>query len=99
MMVALVAHAKNQTNSGIIYHVGSSLRNPINITMLRNFSFRHFVENPLYNKEDGKPIIVGKGNVLPNMTTFRLFMLIRFILPLMVCLAIETCMFIYVYIA
>ncbi|KAF3455096.1 hypothetical protein FNV43_RR05544 [Rhamnella rubrinervis] len=95
MMVAMVSHAKDKKGSGIIYHVGSSMRNPINITMLRNFTFKYFVENPLINKLDGKPIKVVTGSLLPNMAAFRIYMLIRFIIPLLVLQLVNVAFFQY----
>ncbi|KAL5583152.1 hypothetical protein UlMin_015594 [Ulmus minor] len=81
MIVSMVNHA-NQYNSGMnIYHVGSSLRNPINFSMIHGYSYRCFTEKPLANK-DGTPIKVVKGLVLPNVATFRVFLAIRFVLPL-----------------
>lgn len=93
MMVAMVGHAKNNQSSGIIYHVGSSLRNPINITILHSFIFKYFVENPLINKVDGKPIKVVTGSLLPNMAAFRIYMLIKFIIPLLVINFFYLCFF------
>ncbi|XP_062090581.1 probable fatty acyl-CoA reductase 4 [Humulus lupulus] len=85
MIVAMVAHANQcfskSTKNNNIYHVGSSLRNPISFSMLHQFSYSYFTKNPLISM-DGKPIKITKGTVLSNMPTFRIYMLIRYLLPL-----------------
>ena len=84
MIVAMVAHASQYTSMDNIYHVGSSLRNPINFSVVHNLSYQYFTKNPLINK-DGKPIKVVKATILTNMATFWIYMLICFLLPLKVC--------------
>lgn len=87
IVVAIVAHAQsNQTSAGTntIYHVGSSLRNPMHVDQLHKVGTRHFIENPLMNK-NGKPIRVAKVKILKNMAHFRMYMGLRAILPLKVC--------------
>ncbi|KAL6276411.1 hypothetical protein ACE6H2_020012 [Prunus campanulata] len=51
MVVAMVANANK--SSSIIYHVGSSLRNPINFLNIHSFVFRYCTEKPWIGK-DGK---------------------------------------------
>ena len=84
MVVAIVAHANDQSSNMVIYHVGSSLRNPINFAWVHRLSYNYFIENPLANKQ-GKPVKVVKGTVFTNMATFRLYMVMRVLLPLKVC--------------
>ncbi|KAL5131996.1 Fatty acyl-CoA reductase 3 [Glycine soja] len=79
MLVAMVAHA-NQP-SDIIYHVGSSVVNPVMYLNLRDYSVRYFTEKPWINR-DGKPVKVGKFTILRNMDSFRKYMYIRYLLPL-----------------
>ncbi|KAG4961175.1 hypothetical protein JHK87_037808 [Glycine soja] len=79
MLVAMVAHA-NQP-SDIIYHLGSSVVNPVKYLNLRDYSVRYFMENPWINK-DGKPVKVGKVTILSNMDSFRKYIYIRYLLPL-----------------
>ncbi|KAL5583199.1 hypothetical protein UlMin_015641 [Ulmus minor] len=81
MIVAMVAHVNQHSSEMNIFHVGSSLRNPINFSMIHRFIYQYFVENPMLDKDE-KPIKVVKGTVLNSMSTFRLFMAIRFVLPL-----------------
>ncbi|KAH0996837.1 hypothetical protein GBA52_020701 [Prunus armeniaca] len=77
--VAMVANANK--SSSIIYHVGSSLRNPINFLNIHSFMFRYFTKNPWINK-DGKPVKVGKLKLFKTTATFRMYMQVRFMLPL-----------------
>ncbi|KAG4981048.1 hypothetical protein JHK82_034295 [Glycine max] len=79
MLVAMVAHA-NQP-SDIIYHLGSSVVNPVMYLNLRDYSVRYFTEKPWINR-DGKPVKVGKFTILRNMDSFRKYMYIRYLLPL-----------------
>ena len=81
MLVAMMAHA-NQP-SDIIYHVGSSVSNPIRYLNLVDYSLRYFTAKPWINK-DGKPIKVGKVTILSNMASFRRYMFIRYLLLLKV---------------
>lgn len=71
MIVAMVANA-NQ-NSHVIYHVGSSQRNPLSYSNFRDFVYRYFQKHPWVN-EKGKPIKVRKVALLTSMASFRLCM-------------------------
>lgn len=82
MLVAMVAHA-NVGDDNIIYHVGSSVRNPIRYCNLRDYAFRYFKSKPLRNKE-GKIVKVGNVTVLNSMDSFRTYMSIRYMLLLKV---------------
>ncbi|KAG4968581.1 hypothetical protein JHK87_034232 [Glycine soja] len=67
MLVAMVAHA-NQP-SDIIYHLGSSVVNPVMYLNLRDYSVRYFTEKPWINR-DGKPV---KGLELVNAASCQYF--------------------------
>ena len=82
--MAIVAHAHANQASGTIYHVGSSLRNPLDIAQLHKVVTQHFIEKPLMNK-NGNPIRVKNLTVHNTMAHFRMYMTIRAILPLKVC--------------
>ena len=84
IIMAIVAHAHANQASGTIYHVGSSLRNPLDVAQLYKVGRQHFVENPLMNK-NGNPIRVTKITFFNTMACFRMYMTIRAILPLKVC--------------
>ncbi|XP_058779709.1 alcohol-forming fatty acyl-CoA reductase-like [Vicia villosa] len=80
MLVAMVAHA-NQPSDHIIYHVGSSVRNPVRYLNLKDYGFRYFTANPWINK-DGTAVKVGKVTVLTDMDSFQRYVFIRYLLPL-----------------
>ncbi|GLT63855.1 hypothetical protein SLA2020_363870 [Shorea laevis] len=80
MIVAMVAHS-NRPLDLIIYQVGSSLRNPVTFSNLREFTTRYFFENPWTNR-NGEPVKVGKGTVLSTMPNYLMYMTVRFLLPL-----------------
>ncbi|KAG5239206.1 acyl CoA reductase family protein [Salix suchowensis] len=68
IIVAMVARAKQHPE--IIYHLGSSLRNPVNFSNLHDFSFRF------------SSVKIGKGIALTSMSKFYMYMALRFLLPL-----------------
>jgi len=82
IIVAMMAHA-NQPCDNIIYHVGSSIRNPITYRTFRDYNLRYFTKKPLMNK-DGKSIKVGNITVFSNIASFRRYMFICYMLPLKV---------------
>ncbi|XP_011036244.1 PREDICTED: alcohol-forming fatty acyl-CoA reductase-like [Populus euphratica] len=93
LIMAMVECANRSTSSEIIYHVGSSLRNPFKFSNFQELSMRYFVQNPLIDK-DGKPIKVGEFTAFSSMASFRIYMSIRYSLPLKLFhLAINTVLF------
>lgn len=82
IIAAMVVNANK--SSGNIYHVGSSLRNPIKFYAIRSFAVQFFTKFPWINKK-GKPIIVGSVQIFKTMATFRMYMKIRYMLPVKVC--------------
>ncbi|KAJ7981148.1 Fatty acyl-CoA reductase [Quillaja saponaria] len=80
IIVAMVAHA-NQPSDVNIYQVGSSVRNPITYGSLKEYTYKYFTKKPWINK-DGKPVKVGKVQVLSNMASFHRYMTIRYLLLL-----------------
>lgn len=85
ILVAMVAHA-NQP-SDILYHVGSSVLNPIRYLNLQEYGFRYFKAKPWINK-DGSIVKVGSVTMLPDMASFKRYMFIRYLLPLQVLIYI-----------
>ncbi|TQD72858.1 hypothetical protein C1H46_041611 [Malus baccata] len=72
----------NANQSSIhIYHVGSSFRNPVKFCDIHDIIFRYFTKFPWVTK-DGKPIKVAKFRMLRTMASFRMYMQIRFMIPL-----------------
>ncbi|KAL5583149.1 hypothetical protein UlMin_015591 [Ulmus minor] len=80
IIMAIVANG-NQFSNNIIYHVGSSLRNPVNVSQIREFIFKYFTKHPLTRK-NGELIKVGKMTLFNDMTMFRVYMAFRNGLPL-----------------
>ncbi|KAJ4842813.1 hypothetical protein Tsubulata_047491 [Turnera subulata] len=69
MLVAMVANDNQSTSA--IYQVGSSLRNPIRIGEIRDYSFAYFREKPWIGK-NGKPIKVCQYvKELRDISSFR----------------------------
>ncbi|KAL2331939.1 hypothetical protein Fmac_019520 [Flemingia macrophylla] len=81
MIVAMVAHAKEPSPSDIIYHVGSSVINPVRYLNLRDYVLKYFTKKPLIDKK-GKPIKVGKVTIFSDMASFLKYIYIRYQLPL-----------------
>ncbi|KAL8057807.1 hypothetical protein ABFX02_04G207500 [Erythranthe guttata] len=83
MIVAMVAHADQRYNNkdNIIYHVGSSVSNPIEFKCLQDYGIRYFAKKPWIDK-NGNPVIVGHVTVLTSMATFQRYMTLRYFLPL-----------------
>ncbi|KAL8501187.1 hypothetical protein ACS0TY_020658 [Phlomoides rotata] len=81
MIVAMVAHANEPNPNENIYHVGTSVSNPLEFTYIQDYGLRYFTQHPWVGK-DGKPVIVGKVTVLSTMESFQRYMMIRYFLPL-----------------
>ncbi|MED6164298.1 hypothetical protein PIB30_088333 [Stylosanthes scabra] len=83
ILLAMAAHANHHpiASSHHIYHVTSSVRNPLRNWNLQDVGFRYFTAKPWINK-DGKAVKVGKCRVLSNMESFNRYMFIRYLLPL-----------------
>ncbi|KAM1056453.1 hypothetical protein ACFX13_030599 [Malus domestica] len=79
---AMVVNA-NQS-SIVIFHVGSSFRNPLKICDIHDFVFRHFTKSPWVDK-DGNRVKVAKCTMFKTMATFSMYMNIFFMIPLEVC--------------
>ncbi|CAI9262922.1 unnamed protein product [Lactuca saligna] len=82
MIAAIVANV-DQTFSVTIYHVGSSVSNPLTNTMIQKYIYMYFTQHPWTNK-NGKPVIVGKLRTLKSMASFQRYITLRFMLPLQV---------------
>ncbi|XP_002523777.2 fatty acyl-CoA reductase 3 [Ricinus communis] len=80
IIVAMATRAQKQA-SEIIYQIGSSLRNPLKLSSVNDFSYRYFSANPWINKE-GVPVKTSKAIILSSMTKFYIYMAFRFQLPL-----------------
>lgn len=58
MIIALVAHSKILSKN-LIYHIGSSLRNPFKMSDLQDVMYCYSKKNPWVGK-NGKPVVVLK---------------------------------------
>ncbi|CAL9090668.1 unnamed protein product [Musa acuminata var. zebrina] len=79
MMVTMAAHSNQR--SEFIYHMSSSVRNPMTYSILEQSAYRYFLENPRMGK-DGRIIKTRRVPVIRNMTRFRIYMTLRHKLPL-----------------
>ena len=86
MLMVMVVNANQHcsADSILIYHVGSSMRNPIKFSNLHKFSYCYFTKNP-YIDRNGKAVQISKGTVLTSWAKFQRYMAIRYLLPLKVC--------------
>ena len=81
MIMAMVAHANK--SSQIIFHVGSSMRNPMKLSSLSDLISLYFTQNPWIDR-NGKSIKVSKLIVFSHIAMFQAYMAIRYKLPLKV---------------
>ncbi|CAA3020501.1 Hypothetical predicted protein [Olea europaea subsp. europaea] len=77
MLVAMAKHT-NQPSHRLIYHIGSSLRNPLKYEDTRWFMYNYLTKNPLLDT-GGKPIKVEKGKILETMASFHRYIAIRYL--------------------
>ncbi|KAJ9177950.1 hypothetical protein P3X46_009873 [Hevea brasiliensis] len=91
IIVAMVAHA-NQPCIDIIYHVGSSVRNPMRYSNFKDFLARYFTTKPWIGKK-GKPVkVVSKTTIFESIAEFHRFIRIRY-LPLLKVLKLANTIF------
>ncbi|CAJ2654632.1 unnamed protein product [Trifolium pratense] len=82
VITAIFIHS-HKPPKNFIYHVSSSLRNPLKYIDLSNISHNYFKNNPCIN-QNGKPIITSKVLVVNSFAAFNIFMIIRYVLLLQV---------------
>ncbi|KAM7272419.1 hypothetical protein ACFE04_027082 [Oxalis oulophora] len=68
IIVSMAAHAKQLSDTNI-YHIGSSVRNPVKNGWLQDYGYRHFTVKPWINK-DGTPV---KGLEYANTAFCHIF--------------------------
>ncbi|KAK9126685.1 hypothetical protein Scep_015531 [Stephania cephalantha] len=78
IIMAMVANA-NQLSQAI-YHVGSSMRNPLNPLKLKQYGHSYFSNHPWIGR-DGKAVRVREPIVFTKMDSFYRYMNIRYVLP------------------
>ncbi|XP_052875331.1 probable fatty acyl-CoA reductase 5 [Gossypium arboreum] len=85
MVVAIEVHyAQHQYSCETIYHVGTSSKNPLKLSDLRNLSHYYFTKNPWIDT-NGQKVEAGKLIVFSTINRFFLYMKIKYVLPLKVC--------------
>ncbi|KFK30008.1 hypothetical protein AALP_AA7G205800 [Arabis alpina] len=77
----LVSMAAQVGKKEIIYHVGSSLRNPLKNEIFPQVAYKYFTNKPWVNK-DGKPVCVRNLEILSSMASFHRYMAIHYSIPL-----------------
>lgn len=82
-IITTMAVHKLQPSNQTIYHVGTSMTNPMQYNDLIGFIFQYFTEKPWINR-DGNAIKVGKLTVFNNMTSFHRYITIRYLIFLKV---------------
>ncbi|XP_022152881.1 alcohol-forming fatty acyl-CoA reductase-like isoform X1 [Momordica charantia] len=77
MLVAMTAHASQPSYN--IYHVSSSMRNPLLYGKIQSYGFHYFTAKPWINK-DGQAVRVGKVTILNDMPSFHRYMTLRYLI-------------------
>ncbi|XP_026423982.1 fatty acyl-CoA reductase 8-like isoform X2 [Papaver somniferum] len=81
-MAAMVAHGdKPNSRFMIIYQVGSSNREPMYCSMIKDYAYNHFAKNPLMSK-NGKLIKVVKPYCFTSMNSLQIYMDLKYNFPL-----------------
>ncbi|XP_039689686.1 fatty acyl-CoA reductase 1 isoform X2 [Medicago truncatula] len=83
VITAIFIHSSNQRPKNFIYHISSSLRNPLKSSDLHNICHRYFMKTPCVN-QNGKPIIISKGIPVNSFAVFNIYVLVRYVLLLMI---------------
>ncbi|XP_047972316.1 fatty acyl-CoA reductase 3-like isoform X2 [Salvia hispanica] len=72
-----------------IYHVGSSMSNPVTYQRLQDYGLLFFTTQP-WKAKDGKPIVVGRATQLPTRVAVRTYMELHYLLPLKILSLVNT---------
>jgi len=88
MIVALEACSKSCSKT-LIYHIGSSLRNPFITSDVEDLAHQYFTKHPLTDMF-GKPVACSKKvSWMSSVSSFHRYINIRYMLPLKVCISME----------
>lgn len=87
MIVAMTVHSNHHGET--IYHVGTSVSNPLETAAFQNYGQRYFMKHPGINKE-GRSIIVGNVKLLTSMESFQRYLNIHYLLPLKVLMCLHS---------
>ncbi|KAK8707524.1 hypothetical protein V6N13_058582 [Hibiscus sabdariffa] len=82
MAVAMEVHYANHQNSReTIYHVSSSLQNPIKCSDIRKFAYCYFTKTPWIDR-NGQSVKIGELTMISRADLFFLSMQLKYVLPL-----------------
>jgi alcohol-forming fatty acyl-CoA reductase len=79
MIAAMVMNSGE--NAETIYHVSSSLRNPVPLSTFEESVYRYFRENPRVGK-NGKTVAFRRIHFFSTVGGFKTYMTLRYKLPL-----------------
>ncbi|CAI0553359.1 unnamed protein product [Linum tenue] len=79
--IGITAMALANQHVDLVYHLGSSSKNPIRLPEIHRLSKAFFAKDPWKNRQ-GKPVKAGKVTTFNSMASFHVYMAIRFQLPL-----------------
>lgn len=72
MLAAIATHLNQPSPDFVIYHIGSSRRNPIKYKDLQYLMFYYLGKKPFFDNR-GKPIKVGELTLLSSMTSYHMY--------------------------
>ncbi|CAK8576344.1 unnamed protein product [Lathyrus sativus] len=81
-ITTILTHS-NQSPKNFIYHVSSSLRNPLKYCDIRNICYHYFMKSPCIN-QNGKPIVISNGTLVNSFAAFNIYIKFTHVLPLKV---------------
>ncbi|KAL1557630.1 alcohol-forming fatty acyl-CoA reductase [Salvia divinorum] len=79
-MIASMAAAAGEATLKI-YHVGSSMSNPVTYQRLQDYGLLFFTAQP-WRAKDGKHVVVRRATQLPTRAAVRTYMELHYLLPL-----------------
>ncbi|URE35171.1 Male sterility protein [Musa troglodytarum] len=79
MMATMAAHSGQPAE--LVYHMSSSVRNPVTYATLEHCGFRYFLANPRVGR-DGSVMPTKRLRFIKSMVGFRVLMTLRYKLPL-----------------
>jgi hypothetical protein len=88
MMVAMAAHSDDK-QAHMIYHVTLSLHNPALSAHVVESMHRYFFDNPQCHGRNGKHVCLKKMQCFNTIPRLRLYMTIKYELPLKVVLPFQ----------
>ncbi|XP_037494569.1 fatty acyl-CoA reductase 3-like isoform X2 [Jatropha curcas] len=77
IIAAMMVHANNQPCE-LVYHVGSSIGNPIRYSNFRDYLYFYFTSKP-WILQNGKPVKVAKPTILITMVNFHRYIAIHYL--------------------